>query len=48
MDGVCLKESVLEDLSAWTVTLKEDTYLKEKAAVVSVELISSHQNLYLS
>ena len=48
MDGVCLRESVLEDHSAWTVSLKEDTCLKEKAAVVLVKLISSHQNIYLS
>ena len=48
MDGVCLRESVLVDHSVWTVNLQEDTCLKEKAAVVSVELILSHQNLYLS
>ena len=48
MDGVCLRESVLADHSAWTVSLQEDTYLKEKAAVVLVELTSSHQNTYLS
>ena len=48
MDGVCLRESVLSDFSARTVSLQEDTCLKEKAAVVLVELTSSHQNMYLS
>ena len=48
MVGVYLRESVLADHIAWTVTLQEDTCFKEKATAVSPVLLLNHQNMLLS